>query len=330
MLSVTGWPHTKELMNGHAIVLLLLVPRSDVGGEVVNTALATLINGELQPRLAVQVDVDRPGQLDVKTVPRGRQAPNYAARMVWQDERRLSATLVVREVVSGSVPYRSITRAVAFAPADAPSEKGRALGLVLASMLRSLVGLPEPGESQSSAAGPAPSPALAERQAVRLLGALLLVSGSEWAAGGEVGYRLALSPHLGCRASALVRSGRVSGIMGRVSTVGAGLGADAPLIRSHSWTLAVTLDVLAVRQGWTGAISTSDDSSGRQGNTVHWNAIFRPGVEGQLGLVRWLSIIGFVGFEVAVSKESSTGDDTIVRSPSQVYPLFMLGAGTAF
>jgi hypothetical protein len=322
-------------MNAPAIVLLLLVPRSDVGGEVVSTALTALMSGELQPRLAVQVDVDRPGQLDVKTLSHGRQAPNFAARMVWQDERRLSATLVVREVVSGSIPYRSISRAVAFAPADAPGEKGRALGLVLTSMLRSLVGLPEPGaESQTSAASQALSTATpdaqSQRQSLRLLGALLPVSGSEWAAGGELGYRLALSPHLGCRASALLRGGRVSGIKGQVSTVGAGLGADAPLIRSPSWTVAATLDVLAIRQGWTGTISSSDDSSRQQGDTVRWNAIFRPGVEGQLSLARWLSIVGFVGLEVAASKESSTGDDTIVRSPSQVYPLLMLGTGTAF
>jgi len=321
-------------MSVPTIILLLLVPRSDMGGDVVSAVLATL-NTELHQQLAVQVDADRPGRLDVKTISRVMQPPNFAARMVWQDERHLSATLVVREVVSGSVPYRSISRAVAFAPADAPREKGRALGLVLASMLRSLAGLPAPdGESQADVAINAPSTTIAEgetqRHAVRLLGAALVVSGSEWAAGGEMGYRLALSPHLGFRASALVRGGRVSGIKGHVSTLGAGLGADATLIRSPSWTLAVPLDILVIRQGWIGVISAADDGAGRSGDTVRWNAIFRPGVEGQLHLSRWLSVVGLVGFEVAASKESSTGDDTIVRSPSQVYPLLMLGAAAAF
>ena len=322
-------------MNFPAIILLLLVPRSDVGGDVVNAMLATLMDSEFHQHLVVQVDADRPGRLDVNAVSQGPQAPNFAARMVWQDERRLSATLVVREVVSGSVPYRSISRAVAFAPADAPHEKGRALGLVLASMLRSLSGVPEASdESRANVAGNAPSNVIAEgatqRHALRLLGAMLLVSGGEWAAGGELGYRLALWPRLGFRASVLLRGGSVSGIQGHISTAGAGLGADAYLLHSPSWTLAVTFDILAIRQGWTGTISSSDDSSGRQGNTVHWNAIFRPGVEGQLRLLRWLSIVGMVGFEVAASKESSTGEDTIVRSPSQVYPLLMVGTGTAF
>ena len=320
-------------MTVSAIVLLLLVPRADLGGDVVDAVLATLMSTELHQHLVVQVDADRPGRLDVKAVARGPQAPNFAARMVWQDGRRLSATLVVREVVSGSVPYRSISRAVAFAPGDAPREKGRALGLVLAAMLRSLTGLPDPdGESRANVAGNAPPAAEGEsqRHALRLLGAMLLVSRGEWAAGGEIGYRLAVSSRLGFRAAALARGGRVSGIQSHVSTLGAGLGADVALIRSSSWTLAVTLDILAIRQGWTGTISSSDDSSGRQGNTVHWNAIFRPGVEGQLRLLRWLSIVGMVGFEVAASKESSTGEDTIVRSPSQVYPLLMVGTGTAF
>jgi hypothetical protein len=110
-------------MTVSAIVLLLLVPRADLGGDVVDAVLATLMSTELHQHLVVQVDADRPGRLDVKAVARGPQAPNFAARMVWQDGRRLSATLVVREVVSGSVPYRSISRAVAFAPGDAPREK---------------------------------------------------------------------------------------------------------------------------------------------------------------------------------------------------------------
>jgi hypothetical protein len=318
-------------MNVPTIVLLLLVPRSDVGGDVIKAVLSTLTATEFNQQLAVQVDADRPGRLDVKALSRAAQAPNFAARLVWQDERRLSATLVVRQVVSGSVPYQSMSRVVVFAPADAPREKGRALGLVLASMLRSLAGLPEPGAENVAVIPPATEIAAggAQLHAVRLLGAVLLVGDGEWAAGGEVGYRLALSPHLGFRSAALVRSGRVSGIQGGVSTVGAGIGADYFLIRSPSWIMAVTLDVLAIRQGWTGVISVSDDKQ-TMGDTVHWNAIFRPGVEGQLRLTHWLSIVGLVGFEVAASKESQRGEDTIVHSPSQVYPLLMLGAGTAF
>jgi hypothetical protein len=319
-------------MNVPTIVLLLLVPRSDVGGDVVSAVLATLTATEFNQQLAVRVDADRPGRLDVKTVSRAAQAPNFAARLVWQDERRLSATLVVREVVSGSVPYHSMSRVVVFSPADAPREKGRALGLVLASMLRSLAGLPEPG-AENVVGNPISSEIAAgetQRHAIRLLGAVLLVSGGEWAAGGEVGYRLALSPNLGFRSAALLRTGRVSGIQGGVSTVGAGIGADYALIHSQSWIMAVALDILAIRQGWIGLISAADDGAGKTGDTVHWNAIFRPGVEGQLRLARWLSIVGLVGFEVAASKESQRGEDTIVRSPSQVYPLLMLGAGTAF
>ena len=318
-------------MDVPTIILLLLVPRADVGGDVVKAVLSTLTTTEFGQRLAVQIDADRPGRLDVKAVSRAPQRPNFAARVVWQDERRLSATLVVREVVSDSVPYHSVSRVVAFAPADAPREKGRALGLVLASMLRSLAGLPEPA-GENVVVNPPSSEIAGETQlhAVRALGAMLLVAGGEWAAGVEVGYRLALLPRLGFRAAVLARSGRVSGIKGSVSTLGAGLGADAVLIHSPSWTMAVTLDIMAIRQGWIGLITAGDDGSGKTGDTVHWNAIFRPGVEGQLRLAPWLSIVGLVGFEVAASKESQRGEDTIVRSPSQVYPLLMLGAGTAF
>jgi hypothetical protein len=115
-----------------------------------------------------------------------------------------------------------------------------------------------------------------------------------------------------------------------VSTVGAGLGADYVFITSPSWTVAVTLDILAIRQSWIGVITPGDDGGGKTGNTVHWNAFFRPAVEGQLRVSRWLSIVGVVGFEVAASKESQRGEDTIVHAPSQVYPLFMLGPATAF
>lgn len=316
-------------MNSAAIILLLLVPRSDVGSDVVKGALSTLTTVEFNQRLTVQVDADRPGRLDVKAVSRGAHAPNFAARMVWQDERRLSVTLVVREVVSESVPYHSMSRVVVFEPADAPREKGRALGLVLASMLRSLAGIPEPG-AESAVPPASETAAETQRHAVRLLGALLLVSGGEWSAGGEVGYRLALSPHEGFRSAALLRNGRVSGITGGVSTVGAGIGGDYVFIHSPSWTAAVALDILAIRQGWIGLISAADDGGGKTGPTVHWNALFRPSVEGQLRVSRWLSIVGVVGFEVAASKESQRGEDTIVRAPSQVYPLFMLGPAAAF
>jgi hypothetical protein len=313
-------------MNSSAIILLLLVPKSDVGGEVVKGVMSTLTTVEFNERLAVQVDADRPGRLDAKAVSRAAHAPNFAARVAWQDERRLSATLVVREVLPGSVPYHSMNRVVVFEPADSPREKGRALGLVLASMLRSLAGVPEPA---AESAVP-PSSEVPQRHAVRLLGALLLVSGGEWSAGGEVGYRLALSPHVGFRSAALLRSGRVSGITGAVSTVGAGIGGDYVFIRSPSWTVAMALDILAIRQGWIGQITAADDGGGKTGNTVHWNAIFRPSVEGQLRVSRWLSIVGVVGFEVAASKESQKGEDSIVHAPSQVYPLFMLGPATAF
>ena len=311
-------------MNPSAIVLLLLVPRADVGGEVVKGALSTLTTVEFNERLAVQVDADRPGRLDVKTSSRAARTPNFAARVAWQDERRLSATLVVREVLPGAGPYHSMSRAVVFAPEDAPREKGRALGLVLASMLRSLAGIPEPGAPPVETAVESP------RHSVRLLGALLPVSGSELSAGGEVSYRLAPSPHLGFRAAAVVREGSVSGIKGGVSTVGAGLGLDYVFVHSPSWTVAVALDILAIRQGWIGLITAADDGGGKTGNTVHWNAIFRPSVEGQLHVWRWLSMVGIVGFEVAASKESQRSEDTIVRAPSQVYPLFMLGPAASF
>jgi hypothetical protein len=168
------------------------------------------------------------------------------------------------------------------------------------------------------------------RHSARLLGAVLPVSGGEWSAGGEVSYHLALSPRLGFRAAAMLRSGRVTGITGKVSTVGAGLGADLALIHSSSWILAVTLDILAIRQGWIGLISAADDGKGKTGNTVHWNAIFRPGVEGQLRLAPWFSVVAIVGFEVAASKESQQADDYTVKAPSQVYPLLMFGVGISF
>jgi hypothetical protein len=128
----------------------------------------------------------------------------------------------------------------------------------------------------------------------------------------------------------MLRSGRVSGITGKVSTIGAGPGVDIRLIHSPSWTLAVALDILAIRQAWIWATTSCDDGKGKTGNTVHWNAIFRPAVEGQVRLASWLSVVAIVGFEVAASKEAQRLEDCNVKAPSQVYPLLMLGAGTSF
>jgi hypothetical protein len=69
-------------MDVPTIILLLLVPRADVGGDVVKAVLSTLTTTEFGQRLAVQIDADRPGRLDVKAVSRAPQRPNFAARVV--------------------------------------------------------------------------------------------------------------------------------------------------------------------------------------------------------------------------------------------------------
>ena len=142
-------------------VLLLFVASAEADGEA-TTALVAAASRELGAGLEIRIEryeAVPPG--DRELIARSREEGAIgSARVVWNDSTRTRAAIDVH-LLAGEVAYH---RVLVFEPHDALVERGRAVGLVLATVL--LAGRDPRGEALPAQPPPPPAPTAGGEAAV--------------------------------------------------------------------------------------------------------------------------------------------------------------------
>jgi hypothetical protein len=167
------------------------------------------------------------------------QGAALAASVRWSEEPRPRAAVRAYVTASGAV----VERELVFDPADDPRERGRTVGLVLASLV------PEPPPPVAIAAAPAPpAPPEAARWHLEAAAAGVMgVTGDGGGVGGALGLRLRLSPRWSARAGARGWLGEVGSAQASSRALAGGLGLGVLLTPPAARLgLEVHLDLLAL------------------------------------------------------------------------------------
>ena len=260
-----------------AFVILVFVETRDAATALPG-ALSQAAEEALGPRATVSVRTIEPATPAPALIAAGReQRVQAVARVSWAGSQRLDARLDVTVIATG----RAAGQSVSFEASDPLAERGRALGLVLASLLR-----PETAAGTSPPASPAPAPATvavtppAPPRApalppwpwaidVAAEGGFAL-GGSGSGAGGTVGVRWSPLPRVGFRLGARARFGEVSSAQATsyelAGSAGVVLGIVQPAAGAH-FGLGVRADGLLIYE-LLSHVSTADPQPVREGRLL--------------------------------------------------------------
>jgi hypothetical protein len=177
-----------RLMELAGLFLLLLLPASDASGELAS-AIETSLHHELgDVRVAIAPDT-----LVTPAMVQGKDAPmraRFLAQVIWGGADEASVTVVP----TGLGADKRVTRTLRFAKEDASPERGRAIGLVIAELLRE-----SPPSLWMTASSPPTGLDATAAPPHLVLGAMLAmekIGSGPWATGPALSYDFHLSPTL--------------------------------------------------------------------------------------------------------------------------------------
>jgi len=300
-----------------AFVILVFVESQDVATPL-PAALVQAAYEALGPRATVLVrPVDRETAAQA-LVGVGRQEGALAvARVSWAGGARLNGRVEVIVVETG----RTQAQALAFEDSDPLPERGRALGLVLAALVRpeatSAPGdraVPRPSEAVASVAPP-PPPASPPRWALdaAVEGGFAL-GGAGSGAGGTVGFRWLPFRRVSFRLGARARFGQVGEAQATLLTLAGVAGVGVSVLEPRDGRrlgLGVRADALLLHESLS-HLSSDDPESVRQGRMI-------PGAS-LLAEVRW-SLSPVVSLLLAAGPEVAFGTTQVFVRQSQVAEL---------
>jgi hypothetical protein len=282
-------------MDAAPLFLLLLLPPADTTGDT-----AAGIQASLHRELGDVAVAVAPDTLVTPAMWRGEKAQlraRFVARVGWTTKHQASIELLAEASAKGEAPQ---TRVLAFAPQDGKSERGRAIGLVLAELLR---------ESPASAFATSPSGHAAAKaestMPLRLAPAALFatqrVTTGNWAMGPELrnGFGLGQAWWLQASGWALFGSGDA------YSSMGLGLAVRWDALRTGDGRYALGI-------GLGGDFfHESAEAQGEDSNSSSmWNFAAVGSLAGRVALWRWLRLVGEFDIRGAARTISlSVGDD---------------------
>lgn len=314
------------------MLVLVLVAGGDVAGDEVRalgSSLASVLGaGAMIEVRAREAAGDRPAEAAL-------------AEVTWLDALHLEAALSV------SLPGgRSIARRITFTGSDAPEERGRTLGLALASMLPVPTGdgdaspppldpPPAPAEHRTppteAAIEPAPRPE-APRFSVLAAGAASApLGGAGVSFGGGVTGEWSLHDLVALRAVASVRFGEVASAQANLDVFTAGLGARVRLLDPAEQLplgVAARVDLLAIHQG-VSRFATGPASPSRE-RRDHWLPGAELGLEGSYFAGPTTELVLGVGAELAAGRAAilARAEEVAVLPPARL--LLQLGLRASF
>jgi hypothetical protein len=263
-----------------SLFLLLLLPASDATGET-----AAAMERSLRSELGDVAMATVPDTLVTPAMLEVRYRARFVARVAWAGEDKASIEVTSSPAASADPTYRA-SRVLAFSRHDRKSERGRAIGLVVAGLLRES---PVAALSLGAALTPA-SPTESPRPGL-VLGASFEMERANlgnWAMGPALFFDLRLLASLRLRVSANALLGN------QYTDVGSAVDVRWSFLQSNSERhgVAVGLGVLVFHE----SASTSGEHGG---SASQWNLGFWGGLSAQTTLWKSLRAVGQVGLRAA-------------------------------
>jgi hypothetical protein len=299
-----------------SLFLLVLLPPADATGDT-----ATAVTASLRSQLGDVAMAIAPDTLVTPAMWRGDKAPmraRFVVHLVWKEKDTASIEIFSQTSTadSGGLPR---PRQLVFDSKDSKGERGRAIGLVVAELLR---------ESPASALATAN---LAANQATTdsgttshiVLGgmfALERVRAGNWAVGPELTYDFGLSETVRLQASGTVLFGSADQYTG----IGGDVGVFWDLLCSERCRHALGIGIEAGARRESATWAASDNSR----SVSKWNFVAGPSLGGRLTVWRTLRIVGEADLRATSGTMSLIlGEDqnTTTHSFSRWRPVFALG-----
>jgi hypothetical protein len=324
-----------------SLFLLVLMPPADATGET-----AEALTAALRAELGDVTMVLAPDTLVTPAMWQGENASmraRFVAHVIWKDKNNATVDVVSNGDATGRAQFHE-SRSLAFAAEDSKAERGRAMALVFAELLRE-----SPAAALIVAHAPIGGPAAARAEiALAGLFAMERVHSGAWALGPEVRVGFGIRDAFVAQASgrALFASTGPSGTYSQTeqySGIGAGLAIAWRFLRSEHARhyLGIGLGVDVLHESTTlGATVTGGEKGPTplSGSASTWNVAAVPRLMGCLTLWRRLRLVGSVDARLLSSslspqpltdqrEISDVRVTTTIPSPksSQFRPAFALG-----
>jgi hypothetical protein len=298
-----------------SLFLLVLLPPADATGDT-----ATAVTASLRRELGDVSMAIAPDTLVTPAMWQGEKASmraRFLVHLVWKKKDTASIEVFSPSAASDTTGFRR-ERALSFAEQDSKAERGRAIGLVVAELLRespaaALTALQPAADNVAVTSGP-PS-----RLVLGGMIAMEHVRTGNWAIGPELTYDFGLSAALRLQASGTARFASAD----QYSGIGAGIGILWDFLRSERGrhALGIGLEVGVLHESATVGSSDNVQSDSK------WSLAFGPSLGGRLTVWRGLRIVG--EFDLCVTTEplsvTSGEDRKTTHTFSRWRPVFALG-----
>jgi hypothetical protein len=296
-----------------SLFLLVLLPPADATGDT-----ATAVTASLRHELGDVSMAIAPDTMVTPAMWQGEKAPmraRFVVRVEWKQPDTASIEVFSPSSAKDTPGFRK-SRDLAFSPQDSKAERGRAIGLVVAELLR---------ESPAAALVP-PKPVEVKSEPVSpshlVLGGMFAterVRSGNWAMGAELTYDFGLSEAVRLQASGTALFGSAD----QYSGIGADVGVFWDFLCSERGrhALGIGLEAGFLRES---AAGTSDYAQ----STSKWNLTFGPSLAGRLTIWRALRIVGEVDLRATSGTFNLTVGDDANRAQhtfSRWRPAFALG-----
>jgi hypothetical protein len=279
------------------LFLLVLLPPADATGDT-----ATAVTASLRRELGDVAMAIAPDTLVTPAMWQGEKAQMHArfvVHLVWKDKDKAGIEVFAQTSVKDTEGFHR-SRELVFSPQDSKAERGRAIGLVVAELLRE-----SPASSLIAAASAVDKSTAAGSPSHLVLGGMFAterVRAGNWAMGPELTYDFGLSEAVRLQASGAALFGSVDSYTG----VGANVGIFWDFLSSERGrhALGIGLEVGALRE------SATIGSGEHAGSASQWNVALGPSLGGRLTVWRSLRIVGEVDLRAAAKTMSLTaGED---------------------
>lgn len=256
-----------------ALFLLLLLPPAETTGE-----MAAGLQASLRQQLGDVAMAIAPDTLVTPAMWRGPKAPmraRFVARIAWTGKDKLRVELLAAETGATGLPSREL----AFSPRDDRRERGRALGLVLAELLRE-----SPASAFTAPAAPMPIAAASATTPHLAFGAAFATErafAGHWAMGPKLSYGFGLGHALWIEARGVALFAD-----DQYSDLGFGMGLRWDFVHGQDgrYLLGAGLGADVFRDA-----TTADDAD--HGTPSKWNGALVASLASRLTLWRWLRLV---------------------------------------
>jgi hypothetical protein len=300
-------------MDAVPLFLLLLLPPADTTGDT-----AAGIQASLRRELGDVAVAITPDTLATPAMWRGAKAQlraRFVAKVEWTTKDQARVELIAPAFTKDQAQR---TRVLAFAPQDSQLERGRAIGLVLAELLREAPASAFAISPSGGSAAQAESPTRLHLTPAALFASQRAMSGN-WAVGPELRNGFGLGQAWWLQVSGWALFGSAD----QYASVGLGLALRWDVLRTSDGRHA-----LGVGLGGDFFRESAPTGGEASKSLSVWNLAPIGSLAGRVTLWRWLRLVGQLDMRVAVRTLSvTTGDDEhrLAHSYSHWRPGFALG-----